>query len=92
MKPFTATTFTGFLRECGSLFMQGLDAVLAMPWPQRLAVCIAAALLLAVLPMALMLFALLFLVKVLFGAALFARRAAPKALPHEAAAGKGEQA
>ncbi|UQV45548.1 hypothetical protein KIV45_28625 [Janthinobacterium lividum] len=58
-----STSFSAFWNELCAYTRQGMAALRAMPWPMLLACCLGLAFLITILPLAIMLFALVMLLK-----------------------------
>ncbi|MFK3738141.1 hypothetical protein [Massilia sp. TN1-12] len=71
-----ATTMEDVARDIVRACRRALDAIVAMPWPAMLACCLGLALLISILPLALFLFVLFMLVKLVAGAFVIDRRRA----------------
>jgi uncharacterized membrane protein len=69
-----AATMEDVARDIVRACRRGLEAIVAMPWPAMLACCVGLALLISILPLALCLFVLFMLVKLVAGAFVVDRR------------------
>ena len=58
-----STSFSAFWNELCAYTRQGMAALRAMPWPMLLVCCLGLAFLITILPLAIMLFALVMLLK-----------------------------
>ncbi|APA70021.1 hypothetical protein [Janthinobacterium sp. 1_2014MBL_MicDiv] len=58
-----STSFSAFWNELCAYARQGMAALRAMPWPMLLACCLGLAFLITILPLAIMLFALVMLLR-----------------------------
>lgn len=58
-----STSFSAFWNELCAYARQGLAALRAMPWPMLLACCLGLAFVITILPLAIMLFALVMLLR-----------------------------
>ena len=58
-----STSFSAFWSELCAYARQGMAALRAMPWPMLLACCLGLAFLITILPLAIMLFALVMLLR-----------------------------
>ena len=58
-----STSFSAFWSELCAYTRQGMAALRAMPWPMLLACCLGLAFLITILPLAIMLFALVMLLR-----------------------------
>ena len=58
-----STSFSAFWNELCTYARQGLAALRAMPWPMLLACCLGLAFVITILPLAIMLFALVMLLR-----------------------------
>jgi hypothetical protein len=67
MKNVTFASFSELLEEIGRAFAQavrfGVRAIATMPWPQLLATCVALALVITIVPLAICLFIVFMIVK-----------------------------
>jgi membrane protein implicated in regulation of membrane protease activity len=69
-----AATMEDVARDIVRACRRALDAIVVMPWPAMLACCVGLALLISILPLALFLFILFMVVKLVAGAFVVDRR------------------
>lgn len=69
-----AATMEDVARDIVRACRRALDAIVVMPWPAMLACCVGLALLISILPLALCLFLLFMVVKLVAGAFVIDRR------------------